>query len=56
MVELAEMFRRYGPAARAKCTDRLLPSHLAALDALAQCRTEAFGGHLSQGADCGALE
>jgi hypothetical protein len=56
MVEWAETFRRHGPAYRAKCKDRGLPSHLAAMKAIEQGRTEALGGHLSQGADCGALE
>jgi hypothetical protein len=56
MVELAEIFRRYGPAYRAKFKDRMLPSHLAAMEAIEQCRTEALGGHLSQCADCGELE
>jgi hypothetical protein len=56
MMELAEIFRRYGPAYRAKFHDRMLPSHLAAMEALEQCRTEALGGHLSQCADCGELE
>jgi len=46
MVELAEIFQRHGPASRAKFTDRLLPSHLAAMEAIEQCRTEALGGHL----------
>lgn len=56
MRELADIFRRSGAAYRAKCHDRLLPSHLAAMAAIAQCRTEALGGHLYQCADCGALE
>lgn len=56
MVELAELFRRQGPADRAKCTDRLLPSHLRALAAIEPCRTEALGGPVSQGTACGALE
>jgi hypothetical protein len=56
MVELAEIFRRYGPAYRAKFADRLLPSHLTAMAAIEQCRTEALGGHLYQCADCGELE
>ena len=56
MVELAEIFRRHGPAYRAKFTDRLLPSHLAAMEAIEQCRTEALGGHLYQCSDCGELE
>ena len=56
MLELADIFRRYGPAYRAKFADRLLPSHLAAMEAIEQCRTEALGGHLSQCAACGELE
>lgn len=56
MLALAAIFRRYGPAYRATCADRMLPSHLAAMQAIEQCRTEALGGHLSQCAACGALE
>ena len=56
MVELAEIFRQHGPAYRAKFHDRLLPSHLAAMAAIEQCRTEALGGHLYQCPDCGELE
>ena len=56
MVELAEIFRRHGPEYRAKYKDHLLPSHLAAMKAIEQCRTEALGGHLSQCAACGDLE
>ena len=55
MLELAEIFRRYGPAYRATCADRVLPSYLAAMEAIAPCRTEALGGHLSQCAECGEL-
>jgi hypothetical protein len=56
MVELAEIFRRYGPAYRAKYHDRLLPSHLAAMEAIEHCRTAALGGHVSQCIECGELE
>ena len=56
MLELAETFRHYGPAYRAKCADRMPPSHLAAMNALEQCRTETLGGHVSQCTACGALE
>ena len=56
MIELAEIFRRYGPAYRAKFADRVLPSHLAAMEAIEQCRTEALGGHLYQCTACGELE
>jgi len=53
MVELAEIFRRHGPAYRAKYKDRMLPSHLAAMAAIEQCRTETLGGHVYQCTDCG---
>ncbi len=56
MVELADIFRHYGPAYRAKFADRLLPSHLAAMEAIEQCRTEVLGGHLYQCTACGELE
>ena len=56
MRELADIFRRHGPAYRAKFADRLLPSHLAAMAAIEQCRTEALGGHLYQCTACGELE
>ena len=44
MLELAEIFRHYGPAYRAKFADRMPPSHLAAMEAIEQCRTAALGG------------
>src|SRR5713101_6224993 len=56
MLELADLFRRDGPESRAQCKDRLLPSHLAAMEAIAPCRTEALGGHLSPCPACGELE
>ena len=56
MLELADIFRRHGPAYRAKFADRVLPSHLAAMEAIEQCRTEALGGHLYQCTACGELE
>jgi hypothetical protein len=52
MVELADIFREYGPAYRDKYGSRMLPSHLAAMRAIEQCRTEALGGHLYYCADC----
>ena len=48
MVECAALFRRSGPASRATVADRLPTSHLAAMAAMAQCRTETLGGHVSQ--------
>lgn len=56
MIELAEIFRRHGPAYRTKYKGRLLPSHLAAMQAIEQCRTETLGGHLYHCPDCGELE
>ena len=55
MLELAELFRRSGPAYRTTFADRMPPSHLAAMQASEQCRTEALGGHVSQCPACGDL-
>ena len=52
MVELADIFRHYGPAYRAKFGDRLLPSHRHAMWAIEHCRTEALGGHVYPCPDC----
>ena len=52
MVELAEIFRQYGPAYRAKFGDRLLPSHRQVMWAIEHCRTEALGGHVYHCPDC----
>ncbi len=46
MVEMAEIFRRYGPQYRAKYGDKMLPSHKQAMRAIEQCRTAALGGHV----------
>lgn len=54
MVEVAEVFRRYGPAYRARFGDRMLPSHRQAMRAIEHCRTPALGGHLYTCPDCGA--
>lgn len=45
-LELADIFRRYGPAYRARYGDRLLPSHRRAMRAIENCRTEALGGQV----------
>ena len=44
MITLGEIFRRYGPAYRAQFGERMLPSQLAAMQAIEQCRTEVLGG------------
>ncbi len=46
MTNLAEIFRQYGRAYRAKYGAGLLPSHRRAMAAIEQCRTAALGGHL----------
>lgn len=46
MVEIADIFRLHGPAYRAKFRDRMLPSHLRAMEDIERCRTEALGGQL----------
>jgi len=45
-MDLADIFRQYGPAYRAKFGAQMPPSHRAAMCAIENCRTEALGGHL----------
>lgn len=56
MVELADIFRRHGPDYRARFGHRMPQSHLAAMQAIEQCRTEALGGHVYQCVECEELE
>jgi hypothetical protein len=53
MLEVADIFRLHGAAYRARCGDRLLPSHQRARQDIAACRTAYFGGHLKQCDRCG---
>jgi hypothetical protein len=46
LIELAEIFRRYGEQYREKFGQRLTAPQRAAMTAIEQCRTEALGGHL----------
>lgn len=46
MVELADIFRRYGPDYIKRFGSKMLPSHRRALDDISVCRTEEMGGHL----------
>jgi hypothetical protein len=46
MVELADIFRQYGPQYRQEYGPRMLPSHRRALRDIVQCRTETLGGHV----------
>lgn len=51
MLEVADIFRRYGPAYRAQHS--LLPSQRKALEELVRCRTPACGGQLYRCDHCG---
>jgi len=53
MVDLADIVKAHGAQYRATFGDRMLQSHKRALSAIAQCRTEALGGHLAQCEECG---
>jgi len=46
MVTLGEIFRQYGPAYREKYGARMPVSHLKAMAAIENCRTEELGGHV----------
>ena len=46
MVELADIFRRYGPEYIDRFGSKMLPSHQRALKDIIACRTEQMGGHL----------
>jgi hypothetical protein len=51
--EIADVFRRYGPAFQAQYGRLLGPLHLLVLKALAACRTAQLGGHLLECDSCG---
>jgi ribosomal protein L37AE/L43A len=52
MVEVAEIFRLYGPAYREKFGNRMLPSHRRAMQDIETCRTASLGGQLYYCAQC----
>ena len=43
MVEMAEIFHRYGPQYRAEYGDRMLPSHWKAMRDIERCRSVELG-------------
>jgi hypothetical protein len=55
MPELADIFRLHGPEYLRRFSDRMLPSHIAVMDDIFNCRTEAMGGHVYLCDDCAAL-
>jgi hypothetical protein len=52
MTTLGEIFRRYGPAYRARFGHSLSTSQLQAMQAIEGCRTEALGGHVYSCPSC----
>lgn len=52
-LELADLFRRYGPAYRKKHAHHLLPNHRTAMRAIEHCRTEVLGGQVYRCDACG---
>ncbi|MCA1601199.1 MAG: IS91 family transposase [Acidobacteria bacterium] len=54
MVELAEIFRLHGPQYREQFGERMLPSHLRAMQDIETCRTESRGGQLYYCQQCQA--
>jgi len=54
-LELADIFRQYGPAYRQKYAHKLLPSHRQAMRAIENCRTDALGGQVYRCDSCGEL-
>lgn len=54
MTTLGEVFRRYGPAYRARWGSQLSAHQLAAMDAIEACRTPALGGQLFRCPHCDA--
>ena len=52
-LEVADIFRRHGPAWRATHAGHLSLAQLKAMSAIETCRTAALGGHLEGCEDCG---
>jgi len=52
-LEVADIFRRHGPAWRATHAGHVSLAQLKAMSAIETCRTAALGGHLEGCEDCG---
>jgi Putative transposase/Transposase zinc-binding domain len=53
VLEVADIFRRHGPAYRQAHADRLGGTERRVMAAIEACRTPALGGHVEHCADCG---
>jgi hypothetical protein len=56
MLELADIFRQYGPAYIKKYGDRMLPSHRRVIQDIINCRTPALGGQVYECKDCKEID
>ena len=52
-IEVADVFRQFGPSYIERFGARILPSHRRAIEDIMACRTQAMGGHVYQCCDCG---
>jgi hypothetical protein len=52
-LEVADVFRRFGPAFREQHGASLSSAQRHAMTAIESCRTAALGGHVEQCGDCG---
>jgi hypothetical protein len=52
-LEVADVFRRHGPAFRATRSEHLDRDQRRVMGAIEACRTAALGGHVRRCADCG---
>ena len=52
-LELADIFRAYGPAWRQANAGHVNLTQLKVMSAIEACRTEALGGHVAGCANCG---
>ena len=52
-LEVADVFRQFGPSYLERFGARMLPSHRRAIEDITACRTRAMGGHVYECCDCG---
>jgi hypothetical protein len=56
VIEVADVFRRYGSEYLQKFSKRMPPSHRRAFKDILRCRTSAMGGHIFECNHCGKLQ
>ena len=56
MVEMADIFHRYGPQYCAKFGTKMLPSHRKTMRAIERCRTVSLGGHVYRCEACAEVQ